>query len=402
MIYRIRIENFYSIREPQVLDLRVPGTAPDDPRFRPSLSRPDVRLPTVVALYGANASGKSTVLRAALSLIRFVVNSFDLPVGGDIPEFEPFLSAEMATQPTRIAIEFDAAWVGDTHALYRYELHIANHGRDKPRTVAYEALHHAPKRHFVRIFERNGDVITPGKALGIKAGDPLLDRVRPNVSVIAAFAQFNHPLATRIWADVESIPSNMLVHWKREPDPSRLLSYYQNNAEALERLNVQLRRFDAGLSGMEIETGANGLQAFFFHHSLNWKIPFYGESMGTRHFVALFPSLSNVLCNGIPAFMDELDADLHTRLLAEIIGWFHKTRPSKEPAINPHGAQLFLTAHNPALLDELEKEEVFFTEKDQSGATTIYGAKDIQGLRREPSLSRKYLGGVLGAVPQIG
>ncbi|BAC90226.1 hypothetical protein [Gloeobacter violaceus] len=53
-------------------------------------------------------------------------------------------------------------------------------------------------------------------------------------------------------------------------------------------------------------------------------------------------------------------------------------------------------------MDFLEKEEIYFTEKDREGGTQIFGAQHIQGLRREPSLARKYLGGVLSAIPRIG
>lgn len=401
MIHRIRIENFYSIRESQTLDLRVPGTAPDDPRFRPSLSRPDVRLPTVVALYGANASGKSTVLRAVVSLIRFMVDSFDNPIDGGIPDFEPFLSAATASQPTRLSAEFDASWIEGHSTLHRYELHIANHGPDQPRTVAYEALHHAPKRHFVRVFERRENTVITGAPLGLKPDDPRLS-VRPNASVIATLAKFNHDVGTRIWKNLDALPTNFVGHQRRSPDHRALLRHYAQNPRHLDRLNEVLPRFDLGLAAMRIEQGADGLTAVFQHRGLDKKILFQGESQGTQRFVRTFPWIFRGLEGGWPIFMDELDADLHTRLLAEIIRWFHKTQDGKEPATNPFGAQLFLTAHNPALLDELEKEEVFFTEKDQSGATTIYGAKDIQGLRREPSLSRKYLGGALGAVPRIG
>jgi len=59
------------------------------------------------------------------------------------------------------------------------------------------------------------------------------------------------------------------------------------------------------------------------------------------------------------------------------------------------------TAHNPALLNDLEKEQVFFTTK-ANGKTTVYAASAIQGLRREPQLMKKYLNGTLGAVPLIG
>ena len=96
------------------------------------------------------------------------------------------------------------------------------------------------------------------------------------------------------------------------------------------------------------------------------------------------------------AVIDELDTDVHPLLIPELFRWFYDKQR------NPNGAQLLFTAHNPAILDELEKEQVFFSEKPSGKPTRIYGAREIKGLRREPSLMKKYLSGELGAVPHIG
>jgi len=106
--------------------------------------------------------------------------------------------------------------------------------------------------------------------------------------------------------------------------------------------------------------------------------------------------LQYVLDDGGLAVIDELDTDIHPLLVPELFRWFYDQQR------NPQGAQLFFTAHNPAILNELEKEQVFFTEKPSGLPTKIYGARDIKGLRREPSLMKKYLSGELGAVPHIG
>ena len=120
------------------------------------------------------------------------------------------------------------------------------------------------------------------------------------------------------------------------------------------------------------------------------------ESMGTRRFIEIFPLLQLALDRGGVAVIDELDADIHPLLIPEIFRWFYDRKR------NPNKAQLLFTAHNPAILDELEKEQVFFSEKLSGEPTRIYGARDIKGLRREPSLMKKYLSGELGAVPHIG
>lgn len=94
--------------------------------------------------------------------------------------------------------------------------------------------------------------------------------------------------------------------------------------------------------------------------------------------------------------LDEIDGALHLDLLVEILDWF-RSRES-----NPNGAQLLMSSHHVGLLDDLEKEELFIVEKDDSGATRVYGAQDVKGLRRDVRLYPKYRAGVLGGLPRIG
>jgi hypothetical protein len=161
-------------------------------------------------------------------------------------------------------------------------------------------------------------------------------------------------------------------------------------------LNRELSRLDLGLEEMKIYPGNPGPIAMFKHFGLDCDIVLAQESAGTRRFIEIFPFLQFVLDTGGVAVIDELDADVHPLLIPELFRWFYDNRR------NPKGAQLLFTAHNPAILDELEKEQVFFTEKLDGKPACIYGAGEIKGLRREPSLMKKYLSGELGAVPHIG
>ena len=95
-------------------------------------------------------------------------------------------------------------------------------------------------------------------------------------------------------------------------------------------------------------------------------------------------------------WFDEIDSTVHPMLLPEILRWFY------DPVINLHQAQLWISGHSASLLEDLQKEEIFFTEKDQQGRTKIFGLKDIEGVRRVDNFYQKYLGGVYGAVPSIG
>ncbi len=397
MLYRIAIENFFSIAEQQEINLLVPGNAPQLPCFRPSASIPDERLPVVAGFFGPNASGKSTILRAVVVAASFVRYSFALGVDAPIPIFQPYMRKDWWDRPSKIIIEFDCKLPEDLSPhLFRYELQIKHTTNAFGQAVAYEALSYAPKGKFRRIFEREGQKFSFGREFDIKDNDPRVQSIRPNASIVSTLAQLNHKLSIEFSSFINTMQTNIIGFDKAQSHANQLLPFYVQNLAYHKQLNRELRRLDVGLEEMLIEQGVQGLFAKFKHIGLDSFIFMNEESSGTKRFIEIFPSLQYVLETGSIALIDEIDTDLHPLLVPELFRWF------ADRDRNKHGAQLFFTAHNPALLDDLEKEQVFFTEKASGQATKVYGARHIKGLRREPSLMKKYLLGELGAVPHIG
>ncbi|MEQ1889853.1 MAG: ATP-binding protein [Alphaproteobacteria bacterium] len=401
MIHKIVIENFFSVADRQEIVLKAPGNAPDMPCFRPSHADPDERLPLVVGFFGPNASGKSTILRAVVAATAFARESFTLPIDGTIPFFQPYMRKDWMRKPSIIEVEFDGHISVDQPAsLFRYTLHIAHNFESinpSPfKTVAYEALFHAPKGKFRKIFERKGQGFSFGKEFGITDSDPRVLSIRSNASTISTLAQLNHKQSMDFKSFLAGIKTNIAGYDRAQGHANQMLPFYSENPVYLEHLIQELQRLDVGLETMKIEQGNMGTNAMFKHVGLDMPIYMNEESAGTRRFIEIFPRLQYVLETGSVALIDELDMDLHPLLIPELFRWF------SDKQRNPHGAQLFFTAHNPALLDELEKEQIFFTEKPSGEPSRVYGARDIKGLRREPSLMKKYLGGELGAVPHIG
>ena len=93
---------------------------------------------------------------------------------------------------------------------------------------------------------------------------------------------------------------------------------------------------------------------------------------------------------------DEIDASLHPRLSARLLDLF------QDPDTNPNGAQLIFTTHDTSLLNSLNRDEVWLTEKRQ-GSTTLTALSDFGGdqVRRSLNLERAYLQGRFGAVPEL-
>lgn len=406
MISKIEIENFLSIRDRQVVDLRISGKVEDAlNRFAPLYPGAMARVPKVVALFGANASGKTNVLKALNFLIHFVRNPSVRAVSS--ATIERFNDKESGNRPIRFALEtggiMDAtpdvvqrAQNGEpvVFGAYRYELELAV--KDGViRHVAYETLRQRPndRGKWQRVFSREGNASVAGSAaFPIQGYRHLLNTLDPLGSIISNFAHFQHPgalflksAADRAMAFIEYSPNYV---------DDGIIKYFGSNPNLLSLLNLDLNRLDLGIEQMRVEATPEGSLAKFRHHKLEADMPWHLQSHGTRAFIRLYPLITEMLAKGGTALIDELDSAIHPLVLPEIIRWFH------EPGRNPKMAQLWFTCHSATLLDELAPEEALFCEKDREGRSEIFRASEIA--RRDDNMRRKYLSGVYGAVPLIG
>lgn len=405
MIHRIEIENFLSIRDRQVVDLRVSGKVPDPfDRFEPIFPNSTTRAPKVVALFGANASGKTNVLKALAFLVQFVRNPAIRSISGGL--VERFNDEESKSRPIRLAVEMPGL-IDPTpenierseneeeviYGTYRYELALAVED-GLIQHVAHESLRQRPndRGKWQRIFERDEPQHARGsKSFPIQGYRHLLNTLDPMGSIIANFAQFQHPGA----AFLKNLVDQAYIFLDYQPTADdALIQFIGARPELLSTLNADLNRIDLGIEEMRVDATPNGWLAKFRHRKLDQDMPWMLQSHGTRAFIRLYPLLAETLDRGSTAIIDELDLAIHPLILPEILRWFH------DPGRNPFGAQLWFTGQSASLLDDLVPEEILFCEKDRQGRTSLFLAKDIA--RRDDNLRRKYLSGIYGAVPQIG
>lgn len=397
MIYKITLENFFSIADRQELNFPVAKNVPELPCFIAARGDDAKRIPSVVGFFGANASGKTTILRAINAVVLFVKNSFYTPLDSSVPNFLPYLRQDWWNKPTVISIEFDGQLDENQPSCpFKYELQIENSPKRFSNKILIENFSYAPHGEFKKLFARNGNDFTFGHEFEVSNKDARIGSIRDNASILSTLAQFNHSISVKMLLALNGVRTNLHGSDRMRVEPTSWMSYYADNKEYLDRLNKEIRRLDVGLESMQIEQSSTGPRAAFKHIGLDIPIYISEESAGTRKFIELYPYLQYVLDTGGTAIIDELDSDFHPLLIREIFNWFYDRQR------NPHHAQLLFTAHNPYLLDELEKEQIFFAEKKSGQPTEIYGARDIQNLRRTPSLLKKYLMGELGAIPHIG
>ena len=399
MVHEFAVSNYLSIYEEAILDLRIPGTAPDLPRFRPCQAKPDIRLPTVAVIMGPNGSGKTTLLQALLDLTHIAFGP-DLSASQvAINNVLPFLSNKAASEPTKFRLEFDADWLqsGGARELFRYEISIGQVTSERHPFILRETLFHFPKGRPKRLFERGtpGETIYTSPEFGLKPKDARLDAVRKDTSVITAFAALNVPLAMRILeGDFSSTDISDEDTW--QPDTALVLDFFERNSKAKIWMKQQMQRSDLAIHDVIIKSDGGETDAFFRHHGLDHDVPLRFESEGTSCLFHALPQIHMTLEAGSLLILDDVDGSLHVDIVSEIIHWFHN------PETNPNNAQLIVSAHNVGLLDDLEKEELFIAEKGPDSATRVHAAQDVSGLRRDTRLYPKYRAGVLGGLPKIG
>ncbi|MBY8853045.1 ATP-binding protein, partial [Saccharothrix sp. MB29] len=126
-------------------------------------------------------------------------------------------------------------------------------------------------------------------------------------------------------------------------------------------------------------------------------LDFGAESEGTRTWFGLIGPVLTALRRGSLLLFDELDASLHPTLSAQLITLF------KDPTTNPSGAQLVFTTHDTSLLNHLNRDEVWLTEKRGDGSTRLGALAEFAGerVRKSSNLENAYLHGRFGALPQI-
>lgn len=409
MIYRLEVENFFSIRDRQILDLSVDGKVPDiEGRFAPIFEGSEVRVPKVVTLYGANASGKTTVLRALEFVFRMIRDSVQQTAPGFFG-CEPFNDLESFQRPIRVAIEFGGimnlspdlvlrSQSGERveKGVYRYELELEV-TEGVPTGIASEALRQKPRGQgkWQRLFERDNEGrIKDSRAFSLSGFQHLTNTLADNHTVLSSFSKFQHP-AAQLFVD-EARKAAFQIEPVQNITDQQIIDFLKIQPYVMSRLNEELSRIDVGVEGLRFIDSPSGPLLQFKHSGLHVEMPWLLESHGTRAFIKMFPFLIQALDNGGVVVIDEMDAAIHPVILPELVRWFYDTQHR-----NKSDGQLWLTCHSASLLDDLYKEEIVICEKDRQGRTSVYSLMDVK-VRRDENHYRKYLSGAYGGVPLLG
>jgi uncharacterized protein len=371
-------------------------------------------------MFGANASGKSNVLRAMDDMRRHVLHSFRSgdPTGGILRH--PFrLDPDTASTPSMFEVDLV---LNGVRVEYGFQI-------DDDRVVE-EWAYRYPRGRAAMIFKRDVDSVELGAADRGK-GRAVLELLRPNALFLSTAAAANHrallPLYEWFGRNLRLAEAASRGH--RWAFTTELLTQEETREQVLGLLGAadlgitdartrpldpqmleRIRRAVRILAGQEDEPESPDVEMPSFvelgvllkHRGVRGDVEFetIDESLGTLVWLGLIGPVVDALASGSVLLADELESSLHPTLV------YHLVRLFQDPSTNPRRAQLIFNSHEAILLGDsvggriLGRDQVWFTEKLNDGSTRLYPLSDLDP-RKEEAIGRRYLTGRYGAAPIV-
>jgi hypothetical protein len=382
-----------------------------------------LRLLRTVGLYGPNASGKSTVLRAARALGNLIFRAARFRSDEPISVYEPFAGDTSVEKPVRLGMK--AVVNGN---VYDYEIAFNS------SQVVLERLDQRSFENSVNLFHRENQSVT-GDWVQNEQFRLIVRDFRPNALLLSLADTLAPTLANRLapslrrllrFQDASTLRDQLLPF---NDQPAARLAHQSPEFRAW--LLNQLKGADVGVSDLTVKRFRRVLQSQGFsmeeildqgegagsgHEPEGYRfalthagplgpfpVPYEGESYGTRKIIQLAPVLFELASSGGPiaAFVDEIGAALHPNLLASLVQHINCEERSGQAQ-----GQLIFATHETSLIDNeaknaiLRRDQVYFTEKLSSGIARLYSLGDFQE-RQNVNLRKRYLEGRYGAIPSL-
>lgn len=412
MIQSFRFSNFRSFKEEASLSLE-PVLAFREFPANVFLDGP-FRILGQAAIYGANASGKSNVVKAIGFMRNFVLISSRLGSIDAIP-VEPFLlHPESSARPSLFEVAFVLEGVS-----FRYGFRVSRNAVEEEWLYRSEA----PRRKDRLCFERRAGDIQYGPGIpGAGRKAVKAETLLPNALLLPRLDQNNVEIAKTVMRFFSEL---VVISGSND----ELFENYTNQAfsqtDSRDALLEIIRLADKTISdiGIDRQTISVGMLPPPIRATLPSRLAETGnldqtsvkmirpdtagtpisfdmdgqESEGTVKLFHLSGPVHDILQNGRIAVVDELEAKLHPHLVAKLLSLFQ----SRET--NPQNAQLIFVTHDTHLLSfgNLRRDQVWFCEKDASGASDFYSLAEMKGVRvrKAANLERQYIRGRYGAIP---
>ncbi len=408
MILEIRLSNFFSIKDEIVLDMRAANIKTKNAKALTNniFRYKDLNILKTVALYGANASGKSNIIKAIRFCAIMVLNSANHNEDA-VFNYRKFKFANYGYKPSTFFINFV---VNEVEYEYSFSL--------MQNKILTESLYYYPKGRIKKIFTRDE---TAGKtkkekySFGTVIKRPLdvAENTSDKTLYLSRASQMDRDIAKELF---------------RYFNNTFILGYLGHNAQQIEGLfktyksqllkalqiadsdivNISVKKIkmpgknlNVSFKGTELEDVSledviqEKLQIKTYHKA-DPKKSFdllTEESAGTQKLFVIMLSILDIIANNKVLLVDEIGESLHTDIIEYIFNLF---RASDK-------AQLICTTHNTRFLDltKFRKDQIYFVNKKDDASTDLYSLYDYSDFRDTMDLEKAYLQGRFDAVPFI-
>lgn len=412
MLIQFSVENYMSFKDRAVLCL-----APSADKEHPEniLDKGNYKAVNTIAIYGANASGKTSLFRAMTAASLMIKNSNLLQVNQPIIYMMPFKFDQKAIEnPSK----FEFIFVADDGFKYVY-------GFSATQLRIYEEyLYQYKTQKPTIIFERKDEKFTFKSYKALL--EPLVRFNTPNKLFLATATNWNTECTlipykwlsekTLTFTEAQVLTNLSLAMYKGEKQQE----YIRFTENLLQQADINISKIHflvkTGVSGEvtgvmpQIMINGQPAQAQYEQIEIrtehrvgigeektSYSLGLGEESVGTNQLFILGPFLKDAFENGTMVVIDEIDKSLHTHIVKYIISLFRNSE------VNKAGAQLIFTTHDTSLLSlsTFRRDQVYFTEKNnETGESDLYSLDEFP-VRKTDNIEKGYLVGRYGAIPYI-
>ena len=385
MLIQFIVENHRSIKNSAVISF----AASKDKSFEEYLLHPDAKktLLPALAIYGANAAGKSNVLHAMMTMKEMIVGDASKASKGQKLPWEPFGSIK---EPTTFEIVFIYQGVRYTYG-FSFDA----------KKIYKEYLFHWPNGREALIFSREDGVYEFRE--NINEQMTLSNRTPDNKLYLVSSNDWNLPQTENAY---RWFLEKLTFLMDEEPATSETVARIASGDDKKARILKELLLADLGITDVTIKNSQGKIPVITTTHRImneNGSTEYFQllmeqESAGTQHFFARIVGWLQALENGALLVVDEIEDSLHPLLTKRLIEMV------QDKTINTNSAQLIFTTHDAMLLDLnfFRRDQIWFAEKnDRTCATELYSLASFSP-RKGENVRKGYLQGRFGAIPFIG
>lgn len=413
MLVQFNFKNFRSFRDEVTLDLSATRTTEHSAHI---ITMNKERILPAAAIYGANASGKSNIIKAARFMHAYVILSF----GFD--DDSSSINNKQISSLIPETFKFDASTI-EGESLYEMYFTLNNLNDNHVYQYGFSLEQNVVKSEWLRykatngrnwdIFSRTGQKIEfVGNVISKAHQTNILASLAPKTLLLSLGAKLR---STKLLEILRWFTQNEVVDYGDADE----ITYRSNKAPVnfitppkQNSVLTYLSTFDSSIRGFSVTEDKDSTdekrmyQIDALHNMIDTHekvpLPMHQESSGTLKMFELYDPIRTTLNSGSVLFIDELDSRLHPLLVRNIILTYLNEKT------NPHHAQIVFTTHDVWQFSNntLRRDEIWITEKDSDSVSSLTSLSDFvdedgDKIRKDENYEKNYLLGKYGGIPPI-